>query len=309
MMSKLVLLTGFLGAGKTTFLNHILEEYEDKKIGLIINEFSQTGIDGALISHSEDVSEMIELNNESVFCACLKDKFAEALAEMAGRNLEYVFIEASGMADPSNIENILAYIKANQGRGYQYLGSICLVDATYFREYLDVLPVLKRQIERCCAAIVNKKDLVSHEDIEMISDIIYEINPQITVYPASYADVSIEKIIQESPVVFGSDDSINTPLTRPITHTLKSREALTADQWKRFLKEIVPSTYRVKGFAKTVGGMVAVNCVGEELDLQESADQINETKQVIFSSVGIRITSVVLQAVSKYFKDKVELQR
>ena len=87
-MSKLVLLTGFLGAGKTTFLNHVLQEFSQEKIGLIVNEFSGTGVDGALIRHDIPGASMIELNNGSIFCACIKDSFVDSLIDLAGRNLD-----------------------------------------------------------------------------------------------------------------------------------------------------------------------------------------------------------------------------
>ena len=79
MNHQLVLLTGFLGAGKTTFLNHILREYENSRVGMIVNEFSQTGVDGALIRRDIPGAEMVELNNGSIFCACIKDSFVDSL--------------------------------------------------------------------------------------------------------------------------------------------------------------------------------------------------------------------------------------
>ena len=68
-----------MGAGKTTFLNHILREYENSRVGMIVNEFSQTGVDGALIRRDIPGAEMVELNNGSIFCACIKDSFVDSL--------------------------------------------------------------------------------------------------------------------------------------------------------------------------------------------------------------------------------------
>ena len=104
-MSKLVLLTGFLGAGKTTFLNHVLQEFSQEKIGLIVNEFSGTGVDGALIRHDIPGASMIELNNGSIFCACIKDSFVDSLIDLAGRNLDYVFVE--GLRPGRSLQHLL----------------------------------------------------------------------------------------------------------------------------------------------------------------------------------------------------------
>ncbi|PKM48674.1 MAG: GTP-binding protein, partial [Firmicutes bacterium HGW-Firmicutes-6] len=98
---KLILLTGFLGAGKTTMLKKLLIEYEGRKIGVLMNEFGETGIDGQLIKNED--FDLIELNNGSVFCVCLKENFIKGLAEFLHHQLEIVFVESSGVADPSNM--------------------------------------------------------------------------------------------------------------------------------------------------------------------------------------------------------------
>ena len=88
-MIQLVLLTGFLGAGKTTLMTSILEAYQDKKIGVIINEFGKINIDARLIE--KDGIEMAELTNGSIFCACIKDKFVDSLIALSHTDIEYLF--------------------------------------------------------------------------------------------------------------------------------------------------------------------------------------------------------------------------
>ena len=67
-MTKLYLITGFLGAGKTTFLNKFTQLFQDKKIVLIVNEFGKNGVDGALLQHIG--ARLAEIDNGSIFCAC-----------------------------------------------------------------------------------------------------------------------------------------------------------------------------------------------------------------------------------------------
>lgn len=72
-MSRLYLITGFLGAGKTTFLRRFLPLFSGEKIRLIINEFGEAGVDGSLLKELSPVLE--EISGGSVFCACRLDQF------------------------------------------------------------------------------------------------------------------------------------------------------------------------------------------------------------------------------------------
>ena len=98
-MIKLILLTGFLGTGKTTLLKQLLSEFKDEKIGVIVNEFGQINIDGTLVE--KEGVKMTELTNGSIFCACIKDNFVNSLIALSKEDISYFFIEASGLADPA----------------------------------------------------------------------------------------------------------------------------------------------------------------------------------------------------------------
>ena len=87
-MIQIVLLSGFLGAGKTTLMQRLLSSYEDHKIGVIINEFGEINIDARLVNR--DGIEMAELSNGSIFCACIKDKFVDGLVAMSKKDIEYL---------------------------------------------------------------------------------------------------------------------------------------------------------------------------------------------------------------------------
>ncbi|MBR3260906.1 MAG: GTP-binding protein, partial [Firmicutes bacterium] len=115
-MIKLIMLTGFLGSGKTTLLQKLIDEYAGHRIGVLINEFGAVSIDSELVEGNG--IDMTELSNGSIFCACLKDKFVEALVELSGKDIDYLFIEASGLADPANMEDILKGLEKHLDRRY-----------------------------------------------------------------------------------------------------------------------------------------------------------------------------------------------
>ena len=128
--TNLYLLTGFLGAGKTTFLTNVLKDLSGEKVGVIMNEFGKIGIDGTIIQ--KDGMELVEINKGSIFCSCLKLSFVQAMIDMVDRELTYLFVESSGLADPSNIGEIMNAVKELKADAYDYKGAICLVDAVYF---------------------------------------------------------------------------------------------------------------------------------------------------------------------------------
>ena len=308
MSNKLVLLTGFLGAGKTTFLNHILKEFEGSKVGLIVNEFSNTGVDGALIRKDIPGTTMVELNNGSIFCACIKDSFTDSLVEMGSRDLEYVFVEASGLADPSSITSTLDQIRDLRGVIYCYQGAICLVDAVNFAKHSKVLVSLQRQVIYSRAAVLNKTDLVDDKGLADCVEAIRAIRPDIPIYPTTFAQVSLREIL-DAPMISmpAASESTNTEATRPVTKVLVTTEAVDEEALRAFLADIAPSTYRVKGFVRTASGPREVSMVGTICRIEPWPEEIEKTELVIIASVGVRIVSDTLRAAKGRFLEKIEL--
>lgn len=309
-MNKLVLLTGFLGAGKTTFLNQILTEFSDSRVGLIVNEFSETGVDGALIRRDIPNSTMRELNNGSIFCACIKDSFVDSLIEMGRMGLEYVFVEASGLADPSSILSILEQIRTLSCVTYDYQGSICLVDAQHFINHVKVLVALRRQVTHSRVVVMNKIDLVDQETLEKTVNAIREINPEIPIYPTSYAQISLRSLLSESgaTAAHAPQETTNTESTRPTTVTLSTDEVIDTAALRKFLELLGPVTYRVKGFCRTSDGAKSVSMVGTTCQISDWADPVEKTQLVLISSVGVRIFSEALSAAKCCFQKAVNLK-
>ena len=138
-----ILITGFLGAGKTTLLNRLIEFYKSKRTVLLINEFGQIGIDGELLV--EGNYEKVELNKGSLFCICVRTDFIDEVEKIATEiKPELLIIEATGLADTSEMEKMLAlhnlkyYIELN--------ACLCLVDCQNFLKIKDNLKAPASQI-------------------------------------------------------------------------------------------------------------------------------------------------------------------
>lgn len=299
---KLILLTGFLGAGKTTLLKKLLNEYKMMKIGVLMNEFGETSIDGRLILG--DDFDLIELTNGSIFCACLKEHFIKGLAEFLDHDLEIVFVESSGVADPSNMEIILDTVLKISGKNYDYAGSICIVDGLYFLKQFEVIPALEKQIFYANEVIINKADLQIPKELEVIEAKIQEINPEVEIVRASFCEIPLRVMISKLTIVKRmAVVSGNTWETRPNTKVIKTKEVFDYQLFEKFLNEIKRSTYRIKGFVQTNQGVFEVSSVNDFVILKSWDKSIDKTEIVLISSVGIRMISDLLRIWKKYFDD------
>ncbi|MGI6767276.1 MAG: CobW family GTP-binding protein [Lentihominibacter sp.] len=303
-MIKMALLTGFLGAGKTTLLKEILTGYEGTKVGVIVNEFGEVNIDAKLIAkETGDGIEMAELSNGSIFCACIQDKFVDSLIEMSTRDLDYLFIEASGLADPSSINRILDGIRHKLQNDYDYKGSVCVIDGETFVDLYEMLPAITSQLEFCGAAVINKADLINEEQLGEIMEIVKEINPAAATYVTSYCRIDVRDVVEnlvQSPAI--ARDSSNTYETRPVTFIVKGIKQVPLDGLKNLLEAVCPDAYRVKGFADTDEGSKEISAVGKNINVNDWQEPVEKTEIVVISAVGVRMMSILTKAI----KDNLE---
>ncbi len=109
----ILLLTGFLGAGKTSLLNHLLRNDQNLKIGVIINDFGEINIDSMLVSAQTDTT--LELSNGCICCSLEGESLDDAIGQLAhlGSRLDYIIVEASGLAEPRELATMLRLLKNN----------------------------------------------------------------------------------------------------------------------------------------------------------------------------------------------------
>lgn len=301
--TKLILLTGFLGSGKTTLLKRLLNEYEETKIGVLMNEFGETSIDGQLIKTEE--LDLIELTNGSIFCACLKENFIKGLAELLNRDLEIVFVESSGVSDPSNMSVILETVTKISGGSYHYAGSICIVDGLYFLKQVDVIPALERQLYYANVVIINKADLQTPKELMEIEVKIRNLNSEVSIHQTSFCRIPIREMIGEmNGLQIAAMPSKNTWESRPKTIVLKTKEILEFTKFSDFLHEIKFSTHRIKGFVQTTQGVFEVSCVNDFAVMNAWHLPIEQTEVVFISSVGIKMTSDLLRLWKVFFGER-----
>lgn len=305
---NLYLLTGFLGAGKTTLLTNILEDLSGEKVGVIMNEFGRISIDGEIIK--KDGMEIVEINRGSIFCSCLKLNFAQAMMEMADKDLKYLFVESSGLADPSNIGEILEGIKAIKGDLYDYKAAICIVDGVNFLEQLEDLETVERQIKHCHLALISKVDLIDDETLAKVIEKIKEINPIVPIETIEFGkldyDFLHEDLMQHQWAE--NEDSTNIPETKPKTLMLSYEGEIKKEDLIKFIDEVKSDAYRLKGFLRLEDGWNQVDVVGKRIDFKLVDEKYENSELVIISKIGPQIIRPIANNWEKIFEIKMKLK-
>jgi G3E family GTPase len=304
-VTRLILLTGFLGSGKTTLLGRLLRFCSNRHVGVIVNDFGEINIDARLIEN--DGITMRELSNGSIFCACIKDNFLKALIDMSHYEFEYLFIEASGLADPSSMRQILRTIANDTEHPYHDCGSICLLDGESFLEMNSLLPAVHNQLAGAGAVIVNKMDLMDSAQKSEILREVRKTNPAAGIYFTSYCDVDLDQLLSALRPSGTAAESTNTPENRPTTFTVSILPSVTMNELNDFLGFISPYTYRLKGFVNIGEASYSVSGVRSHIMLVPWPREIPSSEIVLISAVGIGLTGKIAQAIQLYAPKSVKL--
>jgi G3E family GTPase len=286
------LISGFLGSGKTTFLNRLIKVVPaDLTFLILMNEFGEVGLDGTLVE-GEDV-DMLEISKGSIFCACVKTDFIKALHTLAKTvRPDIMLIETTGVANPSDLDRDLKL--PIFGGSFQLRDKFCLVDAENFLDTYESFLAIEKQLASSDVFIINKLDLVTPEVVDQIRAIVESFNPDPVFYEATYAEVPFGDLFRQgglsgrvrdapSPVAVGAavstpaemteeqldgyiDDLLNdeaaqvTPPDRLLSYVLEWPPGTEAG-FKEWLAALPPRLVRAKGLVQLDGEFRLFNLV------------------------------------------------
>lgn len=205
------IITGFLGAGKTTFLNALLEYYRHRKFAIVENEFGQEGIDGELVIGADgSVFEM----SDGCLCCSLNEDLVELLVSLTKRHREFdeLIVETTGIADPASVA--LPFLTEPLiGRYFGLQRVICLVDARLIEKELAGTEEARRQISFSDLLLITKTDLVPPAYLEQLKALLANINPFATVLTGNKDEYPIDMIMQ-----WKRDQAVDTVPPPPAHH-------------------------------------------------------------------------------------------
>lgn len=257
------ILTGFLGSGKTSLLNHILKNKQWHQIAVIENEYGEESIDSQLIE--QDIEQLIEIKDGCMCCMVRGDliKWVEQILNSAS-HIDYIIIEASGMSEPLPVAQ--TFMMEDFG-GRTYLDSIIgVVDAQNFHHNIvQSLQTTFEQIESAHFIILNKVEDISKEKLLETRLAIRKINPYSAIIESNHCDVDINYILdtdlfQEKS--FTTESKSASPLHhshRGYSHSHGQKQidkyffqtiqlCSHIDSMRHFLSEISEDVFRMKWF-------------------------------------------------------------
>jgi G3E family GTPase len=188
------ILSGFLGSGKTTLIQYILRDpNHGKRIAVIENEFGEGLAVESMIARdgvNNSLQDLIELPNGCI-CCTVKDSLVETLENLITKksDLDYIIIEASGMANPGPIASVFWLDDALESR-LQLDGIVTLVDAYHILQQLETTEEAAQQVAYADRILINKMDLVpDNNDMEMIQSTIRQLHPSAPFRCTTYSQV------------------------------------------------------------------------------------------------------------------------
>lgn len=206
-LTPITLLCGYLGAGKTTLLNKVLTNQKGYKVAVIVNDIGEINVDEALISKEAnitDTSSIVGLQNGCI-CCTLKTDLVQQIENLIGTGkFDYILIEASGVCEPmpiaqaimqienGKLDNVVSVVDAARMVD-EFAGGDKLLKKDMEDE--DIESLLVQQIEFCSTLIINKKDLVSAEEMKKVRAVVTALQPHVKVIEASQGGVEVEDIL------------------------------------------------------------------------------------------------------------------
>lgn len=216
-----LLLTGYLGSGKTTLVNKILSNKKGIRFAVIVNDIGEVNIDADLIQRQGVVGmnddSLVALQNGCICCTLRTDLIEQIQGILKTEKFDYIVIEASGICEPESIADTICSIP-QLGGAYTRYGIprldavVTVVDALRMRDEFccaesltskdlsedDIENLLIHQIEFCNIVLLNKASEVSRDELETIHRIVKTLQPSAEIMECDYADIDLNRIISTS---------------------------------------------------------------------------------------------------------------
>jgi len=300
-MTDIYLITGFLGAGKTTLMKNLLQVFNCSKTAVIVNEFGQEGVDGAVLEKEGMVIE--EIVDGSIFCVCRSDKFIETIVKTEELDVDYLIVESSGLADPFGMQEVMGIVNKLSPDKFHYSGSICVVDAKNFNRVYGLAPAAKQQVLGADLIFINKTDISSPAELKEVEDILQDLNVHAPIVKTSFSQIPDAKQIYA--LQWRQPDMKGVLLKKTIgisKFTLKF-DSVPIEQLSDWLKKWTGKTYRIKGFCENY----FVQTVQNEISISEFYEKKKENFLVVLAPARDSLKEEIINSWNSKFAASIQI--
>ena len=224
-------LSGFLGSGKTTLLNYILHNKENLRVAVIVNDMSEVNIDARLVKNEGSLSRteerLVEMSNGCICCTLREDLMVEVEKLARENRFDYLLIESTGISEPIPVAQTFSFIDEEKGidlSAFSYVDTmVTVVDCFNFykdfgsaellkdRALTDmegdertIVNLLTDQIEFANVIVLNKKDLVNKEELNLLKAVIHKLNPEADIIESLFSRIDLKAILNTGKFDFNS---------------------------------------------------------------------------------------------------------
>lgn len=282
------ILTGFLGAGKTTFLNDFLRHYQGQKWAVIENEWGQENIDSTWIQGEE---QPVFPLTQGCICCTLNEQFFEILREIhqSAETWDGLLIETTGVADPAGVLRPFLLTPALRN-AFPLAQVICVVDPAVWHARVDTSVELRRQAAYASVFVLTKADQGQEETRRLVKSELNQLFPQVPVFSGEkgqfpLADITaINNYHIPTDVQFGSSAEHRTQHISSLTLRFHRSFDLPTLRWRLagFLAFQAADVWRLKGWIRDSEGQVwALQSVGNQFMLELAPNHPTEESVLV----------------------------
>ncbi|WP_444684562.1 GTP-binding protein [Alkalicoccus luteus] len=217
-------LSGYLGAGKTTMLNHLLQNREGIRIAVIVNDMSEVNVDADLVEKGgfkRTEEKLVEMSNGCICCTLREDLLVEVENLVKQGDIDHIVIESTGISEPVPVAQTFSYIDEETGidlTRFCYINNmVTVVDAyRFWHDYesgdslldrgealgeddrREVVDLLIDQIEFCNVLVLNKTDMIEAGQLEAMEKVMRKLQPEADVIRTNYGKIQAKEVLNQT---------------------------------------------------------------------------------------------------------------
>ncbi len=301
-MINVYIISGFLGSGKTTFIQKLLSEKKFGKVMLLENEFGEVGVDGAFFDKALKIKEI----NNGCICCSLQGDFESALEEIEKSDITDLLIEPSGVGKLSEIINVVS-----EDEDFRIISHICIVDVKTCKKYhKNFKDYFDDQVKAANAVVLSHLDVASENKIDEAKKIIEEINDDVIILDKPVSEYKIDELMDLIVKGYEEDNEhehhegceCNCGCHHHHDHEhhhhhdddddeifknqiIRPSHIFTKEELEKILSNVDEDIIRIKGYVNSKGGTLYLNYVLNEYNIYLGEKREDTLVSIIGTSI------------------------